>query len=78
MKEEDTWKTKFKTNFGIFEWLVMPFGLKDAPSTFMWLINEIFIPHLGKFVVIFLDDILIFSKSWKDHMRHGCRSLELR
>jgi hypothetical protein len=53
----DTWKTAFQTKFGIFEWLLMPFGLTNALATFMILINDILRPHLGKFVIISLDDI---------------------
>jgi hypothetical protein len=77
MQTTNTWKTTFKTKFGLFEWMLMPFGLMNGPSTFMSLINDIFILHLGKFVVIYLDDILIFINSWKYHLQHVCRVLEL-
>jgi len=69
MHASDTWKTAFKTKFGIFEWLVMPFRLTNAPTTFMRFINDVFRAHLGKFVVIYLDDNLIFNKSWEDHLQ---------
>ena len=77
MHAADTWKTTFKTKFGLFEWLVMPFGLTNASATFMQLINDIFRPHLGKFVVIYLDDILVFSNSWAEHLQHVRSVLEL-
>ena len=64
----DTWKTSFMTRFGIFEWLVMLFGLTNAPNTFMWLINDICRPHLGKIVVSYLNDIMVFNKSWAEHI----------
>ncbi len=70
MNPEDIWKTTFKTKFGLFEWKVMPFGLTNAPTTFMRLINDIFRSELGKIVVIYLDDILIFNKTWELHMQH--------
>jgi hypothetical protein len=52
MNPDDVWKTTFKTKFGLFEWKVMPFSLTNAPTTFMRLINDIFIENLGRFVVI--------------------------
>jgi hypothetical protein len=77
MNPNDVWKTMFKTKFGIFEWKVMPFGLTNAPTTFMRLINDIFRSHLGRFVVIYLDDILIFSRTWDTHMQHVQQVLQI-
>ena len=70
MNPDDIWKIAFKTKFGLFEWKVMPFGLTNAPTTFMRLINDIFRSELGRIVVIHLDDILIFNKTWELQTQH--------
>ncbi|EUC55562.1 Transposon Tf2-1 polyprotein [Rhizoctonia solani AG-3 Rhs1AP] len=70
IKEGDEWKTAFKTKYGLFEYRVMPFGLCNAPAAFQHFMNDIFRDILDVYVVIYLDDILIFSKNQEDHVKH--------
>jgi len=69
-KDEDMQKTTFRTRYGYYEYSVMPFGVTNAPGVFMEYMNRIFHAYLDRFVVVFIDDILIYSKSVEEHAEH--------
>jgi transposase InsO family protein len=76
MKEGEEWKTAFRTRYGLYEYLVMPFGLTNAPATCQELINNVLRVHLDRTVVAYLDDILVYSRTLEEHIRHVTEVLE--
>jgi len=70
IRPEDIPKTAFSTSYGLYEYLVMSFGLTNAPTHFMYLMNSVFMRELDKFVVVFIYDILVYSKYTQDHEKH--------
>jgi len=76
IKESDRYKTAFVTPFGHYEWNVMPFGLKNAPSEFQNIMNEIFNP-VSEFSIVYIDDVLIFSQSIEEHWKHLYKFLQI-
>jgi len=76
IKGQDVPKTAFRTRYGHFEFLVLPFGLTNAPTLFMDLMNRVFQPYLDRFVVVLIDDILVYSKSYEEHEQHLRQTLQ--
>jgi hypothetical protein len=70
IRAEDIPKTTFTTRYGLYEYLVMSFGLMNAPAHFMYLMNYVFMPKLDQFVMVFIDDILVYSKRMEEHEEH--------
>jgi hypothetical protein len=74
--EQDAWKIVFKTKHGLFEWLVMSFGICNAPTTFMHVMNDVFRPFIDDFVIVYLEEILVFRRTWDKHVRHVKKVLD--
>jgi hypothetical protein len=70
MREHDIQKTTFRCHYGHYEFFVMPFGLTNALTTFQSYMNHVFNKQLRKFLIIFFDDLLIYSRTWDDHLKH--------
>jgi hypothetical protein len=70
IRESDIPKTAFHTRYGLYEYTVMSFGLTNAPAYFMYLMNKVFMEYLDRFIVVFIDDILVFSKTMEEHEEH--------
>ena len=70
VRDEDVSKTAFRTRYGHYDFIAMPFGLTNAPALFMDLMHRVFRPYLDQFIIVFIDDILVYSRSEDDHSRH--------
>jgi len=77
IKDDDTSKTAFRTRYEYYEFVMMPFGLINAPVAFMDLINRVFKPYLDQFVVVFIDDILVYLRTPEEHSHHLRTTLEV-
>jgi hypothetical protein len=76
IQESDIPKTAFHTRYGLYEYTMMSFGLTNAPAYFMYLMNKVFIEYLDRYVIVFIDDILVFSKTMEEHEEHLILVLE--
>jgi len=77
IKEGDEWRTAFKTKYGLCEWLLIPFGLSNTPSTFMRLMNEVLRPFIRKLIIVHFDDILVYDHDETSHIEHLSQVLQV-
>jgi hypothetical protein len=78
MREQDVPKTTFICHYGHYELSVMPFGITNAPTTFQYCMNHVFNKQLRKLLLVFFDDLLIYSKTWEEHLQHLEKILAIR